>query len=124
MFIADFAIKKPIVTVTVMLALVIFGLIALVALKTDEFPDVQPPVVAVTIVYPGASPETVERELIDPIEDAIFSISGIDGKQTTASATDGLAQFIVFFDFEKEVQQATQDIRDAISAKRQDLPIE
>jgi len=75
MFISDFAIKKPIVTVTVMLALVIFGLIALVALKTDEFPDVQPPVVAVTIVYPGASPETVERELIDPIEDAIFSIS-------------------------------------------------
>ncbi|ABS24456.1 efflux RND transporter permease subunit [Anaeromyxobacter sp. Fw109-5] len=124
MLISDFAIKKPIVTVTVMLALVIFGLIALVALKTDEFPDVQPPVVAVTIVYPGASPETVERELIDPIEDAIFSISGIDGEQTTASATDGLAQFIVFFDFEKDLQEATQDIRDAISEKRADLPLE
>ncbi|ABC80003.1 efflux RND transporter permease subunit [Anaeromyxobacter dehalogenans] len=124
MFISDFAIKRPIVTITVMLALVIFGLLALVTLKTDEFPDVQPPVVAVTIVYPGASPETVEREVIDPIEDAIFSISGIDGKQTTASATDGLAQFIVFFDFEKNLMEATQDIRDAISSKRQDLPTE
>ncbi|BDG03783.1 efflux RND transporter permease subunit [Anaeromyxobacter oryzae] len=124
MFISDFAIKRPIVTVTVMLALVLFGVISLAALKTDEFPDVQPPIVAVTIVYPGASPETVERELIDPIEDAIFSISGVDGKQTTASAIDGLAQFIVFFDFEKNLQEATQDIRDAISSKRQDLPTE
>ena len=47
---------------------------------------------AVTIVYPGASPETVEREVVEPIEDALFSISGIDGKQTTASATDGPAR--------------------------------
>src|SRR5512133_2093912 len=107
-----------------MVALVVFGLVALGALKTDEYPDVTQPVVAVTIVYPGASPETVEREVIDPIEDALFSISGIDGKQTTASATDGLAQFIVFFDFEKNLQEATQDIRDAISSKRQDLPTE
>ena len=90
MLISDFAIKKPIVTVTVMLALVVFGLFALGVLKTDEFPDIQQPIVVVTIVYPGASPETVEREVVDPIEDALFSISGIDGKQTIASAIDGL----------------------------------
>src|SRR5512133_4148700 len=107
-----------------MVALVVFGLVALGALKTDEYPDVTQPVVAVTIVYPGASPETVEREVIDPIEDALFSISGIDGKRTIASAIDGYAQFIVFFEFEKDVQQASQDVRDAISAKRQELPLE
>jgi HAE1 family hydrophobic/amphiphilic exporter-1 len=124
MFISDFAIEKPIVTVTAMVALVVFGLISLVSLQTDEFPDIQQPVIAITIVYPGASPETVEREIVDPIEDQLFSISGIDGKRTTASATDSLAQFTVFFDFEKNVQQASQDIRDAISAKRADLPLE
>jgi HAE1 family hydrophobic/amphiphilic exporter-1 len=123
-YISDVAIKKPIATITVMLALVVFGLFALLTLKTDEFPDVQPPIVAVTVVYPGASPETVEREIVEPIEDALFSISGIDGKQTMASATDGLAQFIVFFDFEKNLQEATQDIRDAISSKRAELPVE
>jgi HAE1 family hydrophobic/amphiphilic exporter-1 len=123
-FISDVAIRKPIATITVMLALVLFGVFALATLKTDEFPDVQPPIVAVSIVYPGASPETVEREIVQPIEDAIFSIEGIDGKQTSASAIDGLAQFIVFFEFEKDLQQATQDIRDAISAKRQELPLE
>ncbi len=124
MFISDFAIKKPIVTITTMVALVVFGLVALGSLETDEFPEVQPPVVAITIVYPGASPDVVEREVVEPIEDAIFSISGVDAEDSTSSATDSLAQFIIIFDFEKDLQQATQDIRDAISSKRADLPLE
>jgi HAE1 family hydrophobic/amphiphilic exporter-1 len=123
-FISDFAIKRPIVTITSMVALVIFGLVALANLQTDEFPDIQQPIVAVTIIYPGASPDVVEREIVEPIEDAIFSISGVDGPKTTSSAIDGLAQFTVFFGFEKDVQQASQDIRDAISSKRADLPQE
>jgi HAE1 family hydrophobic/amphiphilic exporter-1 len=123
-FISDFAIKRPIVTITCMVALVVFGLIALINLETDEFPDVQQPVIGVTVVYPGASPEVVEREVVDPIEDAIFSISGVDASKTTSAATDGLAQFTVFFDYEKDIQQASQDIRDAISSKRADLPQE
>jgi HAE1 family hydrophobic/amphiphilic exporter-1 len=123
-FISDFAIKRPIVTVTSMLALVAFGIAALVNLHTDEFPDIQQPIVGVTISYPGASPETVEREIIEPVEESFSSISGLDWAKTQASATDGLATFIVFFDFEKDIQQASQDIRDAISTKRADLPTE
>jgi hydrophobic/amphiphilic exporter-1 (mainly G- bacteria), HAE1 family len=104
MFISDFAIERPVVTVTAMVALVAFGIAALVNLNTDEFPDIQQPIVGVTILYPGASPETVEREIVDPIEEAFSSISGLDWAKTQASATDGLAQFTVFFDFEKDVQ--------------------
>ncbi len=124
MFISDFAIQRPIVTVTAMVALVAFGIAALFNLHTDEFPDIQQPVIGVTISYPGASPETVEREVIDPIEESFSSISGLDWPKTQASATDGLAQFIVFFDYEKDIQEASQDIRDAISTKRADLPTE
>ncbi len=124
MFISDFAIQRPIVTITAMVALVAFGIAALVNLDTDEFPDIQQPIVGVTILYPGASPETVEREIVDPIEEAFSSISGLDWANTQASATDGLAQFTVFFDFEKDVQEASQDIRDAISTQRADLPTE
>jgi hydrophobe/amphiphile efflux-1 (HAE1) family protein len=61
---------------------------------------------------------------VDPIEEAFSSISGVDWAKTQASATDGLAQFTVFFDFEKDIQQASQDIRDAISTQRADLPTE
>jgi HAE1 family hydrophobic/amphiphilic exporter-1 len=122
MFISDFAIKKPVVTITVMVALVVFGVIALFMLDTDEFPEVNPPVVAVSIPYPGASPEGVEREIIEPIEEAISSISGVD--DINSQALDNFASIIVIFDFEKDLQQATQDIRDAISGIRGDLPLE
>ena len=124
MFISDFAIERPIVTVTVILALVVFGLAALLNLDTDEFPDIQQPVISVTVPYPGASPEVVEREIVEPVEEAIFAISGIDGELTTSAAIDGTALFTVFFDFEKDVQQASQDVRDAISGIRGDLPPE
>ena len=124
MFISDFAIRRPIVTITAMVALVVFGIFALLNLQTDEFPDIAQPLVVVTIPYPGASPAEVTREVVDPVEDAVFSISGLDGSKSTCYASDGLAQCMFFFDFEKPVAQASQDIRDAISTKRADLPPE
>ena len=124
MFISDFAIKKPIVTVTVMVALVAFGIAALLNLQTDEFPDVQQPMIVVSIPYPGASPETVEREVVEPVEEALSGINGVDWSKTTSNSIDGLAQLLVVFDYEKPLQEASQDIRDAISTKRSDLPVE
>jgi HAE1 family hydrophobic/amphiphilic exporter-1 len=122
MFISDFAIKRPVITVVTMLALTVFGVFALLNLDTDEFPDVQPPVVAVAIAYPGASPDSVEREILEPVEEAISGISGVD--KVNSSALDGFATLIVEFVFEKNLQEATQQIRDEISAIRNDLPPE
>jgi HAE1 family hydrophobic/amphiphilic exporter-1 len=122
MFISDFAIKRPLLTVVAMLALVGFGLVALLQLQTDEFPEVQPPVVLTTVIYPGASPEQVEREVLEPIEEAIQSIAGV--KSINGEARDGFAQIVTQFVYSKDLQEATQDIRDAISTKRQDLPQE
>ena len=55
MFISDFAIKKPIITVVTMIALVVFGLASLARLDTDEFPDIDQPIVFIGIAYPGAA---------------------------------------------------------------------
>jgi HAE1 family hydrophobic/amphiphilic exporter-1 len=122
MVISDFAIRRPVITVVTMLALSVFGIVALVNLDTDEFPDVQPPIVAVAVPYPGASPENVEREILEPIEEAISGISGVN--KITSSGLDGFANIIVEFDYEKDLQEATQQIRDEISAIRNDLPPE
>jgi len=122
MFISDFAIKKPLVTIVSMVALVVFGLFALWQLETDEFPDVQQPIINVAIPYPGASPDVVEREVLDRVEEAVAGISGVD--RISGAAQDGFANITVFFVFEKDLQQASQDIRDKISAIRSDLPIE
>src|SRR5690348_2745969 len=122
MFISDFAIKRPIVTVVTMIALVVFGLAALARLDTDEFPDIDAPIVFVAVAYPGAAPDVVEREVVTRIEDKISGISGVD--KINSTSTDGFAQIIVQFVYSKPVDQATQDIRDAISAVRSQLPAE
>ncbi|MEY4007718.1 MAG: hypothetical protein RLZZ467_750, partial [Gemmatimonadota bacterium] len=122
MFISDFAIKRPLVTVVSMVALVVFGLFALWRLETDEFPDVQQPIINVAIPYPGASPDVVEREVLDRVEEAVSGISGVD--RISGAAQDGFANVTVFFVFEKDLQQASQDIRDKISSIRSELPVE
>ena len=122
MLISDFAIKRPLITVVSVLTLVGFGLVSLLKLQTDEFPEVSPPVVVSTIVYPEASPEQVEREVLEPIEEAIQSISGV--KSINGEARDGFAQIITQFVYSKPLAEATQEIRDAIDLKRQDLPQE
>lgn len=122
MWISNFAIDRPVVTIVLMLALVVFGLFAIVKLETDEFPEIDAPVVAVSVPYPGASPEVVEQEAIKPIEDAIASISGVD--KITSTSVDGFGQIIIEFVFSKDTNEATQDVRDAISRIRGELPLE
>jgi hydrophobic/amphiphilic exporter-1 (mainly G- bacteria), HAE1 family len=122
LFISDFAIKRPLITIVSMVALVVFGLFALFQLETDEFPDVQQPIINVAIPYPGASPDVVEREVLDRVEEAVSGISGVD--RIMGAAQDGFANVTVYFVFEKDLQQASQDIRDKISGIRSDLPVE
>src|SRR5258708_13666948 len=120
MFISDFAIRRPIITVVTMIALVVFGVASLLRLDTDEFPDLDQPIVFIGVVYPGASPDVVEREVVTRLEDKISSISGVEKLNSTS--TDGFAQIVVQFSFAKDVNQATQDVRDAISAVRPQPP--
>ena len=68
MFLSDFSIKRPIAMVVVIIMLMCLGLLALKNLKVNQIPDVEQPVIVVSIPYPGASPETVEREIINRIE--------------------------------------------------------
>src|SRR5687767_11739579 len=107
MFISDYAIKRPLITIVAMVALVVFGLFSLVSLKTDEFPEVTPPFVSVSLIYPGASPDGVEGEVLDPIEEQIRSIAGV--KQVMGKAYDGFALITVEFEYGKSLTEATQE---------------
>ena len=122
MYISDTAITKPVLTVVAMLMIVVFGIVALTQLDTDEYPEIDAPVVVIAVPYPGASPDIVEREVVDPIEEAISGISGID--RMRSSSLDSFANIVVEFDFSKDPKLATQEIRDKISAIRNDLPTE
>jgi HAE1 family hydrophobic/amphiphilic exporter-1 len=121
-FISDFAIKRPIVTVVSMLALVVFGTFALFQLEVDEFPEINPPVISVSLPFPGASPDQVERDLMDPIEEGISSISGL--KKMDSQSLDSFGVIIAEFEFGKEPAEALQEVRDKISEIRNELPLE
>jgi HAE1 family hydrophobic/amphiphilic exporter-1 len=122
MFISDTAIKRPVLTIVAMLLFVVFGLVALVQLDTDEYPEIDAPVVVIAIPYPGASPDVVEREVIDPIEEVLSGISGVDRMQS--NSLDSFGNIIVEFDFSKDPRMASQEVRDKIAEIRNELPME
>src|SRR5688500_7670684 len=122
MFISDTAIKRPVLTVVAMLILVVFGIVALTQLDTDEFPEIDAPIVVIAIPYPGASPDNVEREVIEPIAEAMSGISGVARMRSSSLA--GFGHIIVEVVFEKDPRVATQEIRDEISGIRNELPPE
>ncbi|MCV2369001.1 efflux RND transporter permease subunit [Roseateles oligotrophus] len=122
MFLSDFSIKKPIATIVIIISLMCLGLLALKKLKVNQIPDVQEPVLVVGIAYPGASPETVEREVINRIEKSMQSISGVDRVRSTAS--EGYAQIVLIFNFNKNLIEASDEVRNAIDTVRYKLPTE
>ncbi len=122
MFLSDFSVKRPTAMVVLIIALMGLGLLALSKLRVNNLPDVEPPVLVVNVAYPGASPETVEREIVNRIEKSMQSISGVD--RLSSTAREGSAQFVLIFDFEKNLIEAADEVRNAIAAVRYKLPTE
>jgi HAE1 family hydrophobic/amphiphilic exporter-1 len=122
MFLSDFSIKRPIATVVIIIALMCLGLMALSKLRVNQRPDVEIPMIFVTVPYPGASPETVEREIINRLEKSLQSITGVTETQSTAS--EGQARIQMKFTFNKNLIEATDEIRNSIASVRYKLPTE
>ena len=124
MFLSDFSVKRPVAAIVIIIALMGLGAIALSKLRVNQNPDVQFPLIVVGITYPGASPDTVEREIVNRIERTFQGIEGVDQARSQASAQEGYAQFLLFFDFHKDMTQAADEIRNAIGTVRYKLPVE
>ena len=122
MFLSDFSIRRPVATIALILALMGFGIFALTKLPVNQSPDVLQPTIVLTITYPGASPETVEREVVQRIEESIQSIPGVTAMNSTAS--EGSASFDIKFDYKKNMVEASDEVRNAIRAVRYKLPTE
>jgi hydrophobic/amphiphilic exporter-1 (mainly G- bacteria), HAE1 family len=116
------AIRRPVFTAMVMLGLVVLGFFSFRRLPIDQFPDVDLPIVTVQTIYPGASPETIEREVTRRMEEAFNPVNGVD--RITSITLEGVSQVMVEFDLGVSVDQAAQDLRDKIEAIRRDLPVD
>ena len=122
MFLSDFSIKRPVAMIVIIIALMCMGLLALKKLKVNQIPDVEEPVLVVSIPYPGASPETVEREIVNRLEKSLQSITGV--YQVRSTAFEGRAQVVIVFNFNKNLIEASDEVRNAIASVRYKLPTE
>ncbi len=119
---AALCIRRPVFATVIILALVVVGVVAYFTLGVDRFPKVDFPTVTVTTRLVGASPEDIETEITDKLEESINTISGID--QLTSISSEGTSQVIVAFELEKNGDVAAQEVRDKVNSVLAQLPKE
>ncbi len=113
-------IRRPVATIMLNLALIVFGLLGLQRLPVRELPDIDPPIVNVLTVYPGASAAIVETEVTERLEDAISGVEQI--KILSSESREQVSIINVEFNQGRDIEIAAQDIRDAVSRTLGDLP--
>ena len=120
MRLADTSIRRPVLAVMVIGALVVLGWISLGRLGIDLFPNVEFPYVSVITTLEGASPDTIETEVTDIIEENVNTISGI--KQLRSVSSEGYSQVNIEFELDEDIDVKAQDVRDKATLALQDLP--
>jgi multidrug efflux pump subunit AcrB len=117
---SQICIERPVLSTVISLVILLFGLVAMTRLQNREFPDVDPPIVSVSTVLPGAAPEVVETSVTQPLEDQIIGIAGI--RHLTSLSTEQVSQITVEFELGTDVDLAANDVRDRVARARGRLP--
>jgi len=120
MILSRVSIKRPVLTTMMSLGLILFGLISLTRLPVRELPDIDPPIVSVSTVYPGANASVVETEVSERLEEEINNIEGI--KTLSSQSREQVSTITVEFDLGRDIDQAAQDVRDRVARVRGKLP--
>ena len=122
MFLPELSIRRPVLATVMSLLIVLIGVISFLKLTVREYPKIDTPVVSVRTVYKGASPQVIESQVTQPLED---SISGIEGVKSIKSVSrEEVSQITVEFVLERAPDAAANDVRDRVSRVRGQLPDE
>jgi hydrophobe/amphiphile efflux-1 (HAE1) family protein len=118
--ITDVSIKNPVFAWMMMASTLLFGIVALTRVGISQYPDVDYPNVSVSISWPGASPSAVEREILQPLEQALAQVEGVQTIQ--AQARQGTARITCSFDMSRNVDLALQDVQAKVAQAQRSLP--
>ena len=119
-WLAEICVKRPVFATMLILSLVTVGAFSFFSLGVDLFPKVDFPTITVTVVNPGASPQEIETDVTEKIEEAVNTISGID--ELRSSSVEGISQVFVQFILEKDVNVAAQEVENRIQTVIPNLP--
>ena len=114
------SIQRPVLATMMSLALCLFGAISLTQLPIRELPDIDPPIINVTTVYPGANAAVVESEITERLEEAINNVTGI--KTLSSESREQVSNITIEFNLSRDIDIAAQDVRDRVSRVRGRLP--
>ncbi|WP_420392913.1 efflux RND transporter permease subunit [Acuticoccus sp.] len=120
MTLSDIAIRRPVLAAVASLLIVVFGAGALVGLPIRELPDIDTAVVTVGTTYIGAAPEIVDTDITEILEASVAGISGI--KTLSSTSRRGSSNITIEFDVDRDIDEAANDVRDAVARVRGDLP--
>ncbi len=120
MILSDLAIRRPVLTTVFTAAILVVGFVGYRSLPVRELPDIDYPIVSVTTILPGASPEVVETEVTEVLEEEINAIEGI--KTLTSVSGEQTSLITAQFQLGRDINVALQDVRDKVSELRGELP--
>jgi multidrug efflux pump subunit AcrB len=120
MNVSAWSIRRPTPAILLFILLTLLGVMGFRAMKVQSFPDLDLPMINVVAVLPGAAPAQMETEVARKLENSIANIQGV--KHIYTQVKDGIATITVEFRLEKPVQEALDDVRDAVQRVRSDLP--
>ncbi len=120
MKLSDISIRRPVLASMLSLALVLFGAIGYLELSVREYPDVDPPIISVTTILPGANPQVVESAVTDILEEELSTVPGL--RTLTSSSAEERSNITLEFTLDRPVEDAAQDVRDKVSRVRGRLP--
>ncbi len=116
----EFCIRRPVFTIMMVSALGVFGLIAYFMLSVDQYPKIDYPYVVVQTKLRGASPDVMELDVTDPLEEEINTIQGI--RNLTSNSSEGFSEITVEFELNRDIDVAAQDVRDKVAIAMERLP--
>jgi HAE1 family hydrophobic/amphiphilic exporter-1 len=119
-WLAALCVRRPIFASVLILVVAVIGIAGYIQLGVDLFPNVDLPYIVVLTSEPGAAPEDIETEITDKVEEAVNTIGGID--ELRSVTTEGVSQVIIQFAIEKNVDVASQEVRDRLNTILRDLP--
>lgn len=122
MILSDVSVTRPVFASVLSLLLIAFGIVSFSKLALREYPDIDPPIVSVSTSYQGASANIVETRITEVIEDRISGVEGI--KFISSSSSDGRSRINIEFDVGRDIEAATNDVRDRVSGVVDNLPEE
>ena len=120
MILSDLSVKRPVFATVLNLLIITFGIVAFLMLPLREYPDIDPPVVNIVTSYPGASSAIVETKITQLLEDRISGIEGV--KTINSNSRVGRSSITIEFNLDRDIDAATNDVRDRISRALNNLP--